>query len=94
MEEDEGIHEPTAAEIGALLSSGSDILAYEEDAELDDEVIQTEDDVMEAEVDDAAEEGPYGIVSTGDDALDAGANDTAQDAEDYMMDDADNDDEE
>jgi DNA-directed RNA polymerase subunit omega len=91
IDDDEAIHEPTAAEIGALLSAGDE--TFEADAELDDEVMQSEDDVMEAEIDDAAEEGPYGMVMPGDENMDAGANDTAQDAEDIMMDDADNDEE-
>ena len=92
MDEDEPIHEPTAAEIGALLSAGAgeEVEAYEPDAELHDDVMQSEDDVMESEIDDAAEEGPYEIVMTGDEELDAGADSTAQDAEDIMMDDADN----
>jgi DNA-directed RNA polymerase subunit omega len=90
-DDDEGIHEPTAAEIGALLSAGDE--TFEADADLEDDVMQSEDDVMEAEIDDAAEEGPYGVVMPGDENLDAGANDTAQDAEDIMMDDADNDEE-
>jgi DNA-directed RNA polymerase subunit omega len=93
MDEDEGMHERTAAEIGALLAGDEDVEAFEADAELDDEVMQTEDDVMEAEVDDAAEEGPYGIVMPGDEAMDAGADDTAQDAEDLEMEDADNEEE-
>jgi DNA-directed RNA polymerase omega subunit len=88
-DDDEGIHEHTAAEIGALLSDEEEVEAYEADSVLNDDIMQTEDDVMEAEVDDAAEEGPYGIVMPGDEALDAGANDTAQDAEDLEIDDAD-----
>ena len=67
--------------------------AYEPDAELNDDILQDEDDVMEDEIDNAAEEGPYGLVMPGDENLDAGASDTAQDAEDIMMDDADNEDE-
>ena len=67
--------------------------AFEADSEIDDTIMQTEDDVMEAEIDDAAEEGPYGIVMPGDASMDAGANDTAQDAEDLEIDDADNEEE-
>ena len=93
MDDEEPIHEPTAAEIGALLSAGDDVDTYEADAEHDEGVMQSEDDVMEAEIDDAAEEGPYGVVMPGDDAMDAGANDTAQDAEDIAIDDADNEEE-
>jgi hypothetical protein len=92
-DEEDDIHEHTAAEIGALLSDDEEVEAYEADAVLDDEVMQTEDDVMESEIDDAAEEGPYGIVVPGDESLDAGANDTAQDAEDLEIDDADNEEE-
>lgn len=87
MDDDEPLHEPTAAEIGALLTPTDDLL-YEPDSELDDDVLQTEDDVMEAEIDDAVEEGPYGIPVPGDD-LGVVGHDTAQDAEDMMMDDAD-----
>lgn len=83
-------HERTAAEIGALLSAEEDIHAYEPDSELDDDIIQDEDDVMEDEIDDAAEEGPYGLIMPGDERLDGGASDTAQDADDIMIDDADN----
>ena len=93
IDDDEGMHERTAAEIGALLAGDEDVEAFEADADLDDDVLQTEDDVMEAEIDDAAEEGPYGIVMPGDDGMDAGANDTAQDAEDLEIDDADNEEE-
>ena len=91
--DDEEPHERTAAEIGALLSADDDLHTYEADAELDDEVMQDEDDVMEDEIDDAAEEGPYGLVMPGDEKMDAGATDTAQDAEDLMIDDADNEEE-
>ena len=90
IDDDEPMHERTAAEIGALLSAEDDVEAYEADAEVNDEVLQDEDDVMEDEIDDAAEEGPYEIVMPGDEDMDAGAKDTAQDAEDIMMDDADN----
>jgi DNA-directed RNA polymerase subunit omega len=90
MDDDEPLHERTAAEIGALLSADDDLATYEADAEINDEIVQDEDDVMEDEIDDAAEEGPYGIVMPGDEQMDAGANDTAQDAEDIMIDDADN----
>ena len=88
IDDDEPLHEPTAAEIGALLTPTDDLL-YEPDAELDDDVIQTEDDVMEAEIDDAVEEGPYGMPVPGDDDLGIVTHDTAQDAEDSMIDDAD-----
>lgn len=90
IDDEEPMHERTAAEIGALLSADDDLHAYEADSELNDEVMQDEDDVMEDEIDDAAEEGPYGLVMPGDEHLDAGANSTAQDAEDIMIDDADN----
>jgi hypothetical protein len=90
MDDDESMHEPTAAEIGALLAGGEEIMAYEPDSELDDDVMQSEDDVMEAEIDDAAEEGPYGMPVPGDD-LGIVSDDTAQDAEDSMMEDADTD---
>jgi DNA-directed RNA polymerase subunit omega len=93
IDDEEPMHERTAAEIGALLSSDEELAAYEPDAELNDDVLQDEDDVMEDEIDDAAEEGPYGMVMPGDENMDAGANDTAQDAEDIMMDDADNEEE-
>ena len=93
MDLDESMHEHTAAEIGALLAGVGEVEAYEADSTLDDDIMQTEDDVMEAEIDDAAEEGPYEIVMPNDDAMDAGANDTAQAAEDIMMDDADNEEE-
>ncbi len=92
IDDEEPIHEPTAAEIGALLTPTEEIAAYEPDAELSDDVMQSEDDVMEAEIDDAAEEGPYGIPVPGD-GLGIVSDDTAQDAEDMMMDDADNDEE-
>jgi DNA-directed RNA polymerase subunit omega len=90
MGDEEPIHEPTAAEIGALLTPTEDLAAYEPDAELSDDVMQSEDDVMEAEIDDAAEEGPYGLVVDGHE-LGIVSNDTAQDAEDMMVDDADSD---
>ncbi len=93
LDDDESMHEHTAAEIGALLSVDENVETYEADALLDDNIMQTEDDVMEAEIDDAAEEGPYGVIMPGDEAMDAGANDTAQDAEDIMLDDADNEEE-
>ena len=92
MDDDEPMHERTAAEIGAMLSAGDDLGAYESDSERDDDVLQDEDDVMEDEIDDAAEEGPYGLVMPGDDRLEPGANENAQDAEDIMIDDADNED--
>jgi DNA-directed RNA polymerase subunit omega len=91
MDDDEP-HDRTAAEIGALLSADDDLGTYESDGELHDDVMQDEDDVMEDEIDEAAENGPYGIVMPGDEHMDAGANDTAQDAEDLMIDDADNED--
>ena len=92
IDDEEPMHEPTAAEIGALLAGGEEVMAYEPDADLDDSVMQSEDDVMEAEIDDAAEEGPYGMPTDGG-ALGIVAGDTAQDAEDIMMEDADNDEE-
>jgi DNA-directed RNA polymerase subunit omega len=88
--DDEDGHEHSAAEIGALLGGDLDVDGYEADSVLDDDILQTEDDVMESEIDEAAEEGAYGIVMPDDDSMDAGANDTAQDAEDLMIDDADN----
>ncbi len=54
--------------------------------------MQSEDDVMEAEINDAEEEGPYGVAVRGD-QLGIVTNDTAQDAEDILIDDADNDEE-
>jgi hypothetical protein len=54
--------------------------------------MQSEDDVMESEIDDAAQEGPYGMPVPGD-GLGIVSDDTAQDAEDMMMEDADNDEE-
>jgi DNA-directed RNA polymerase omega subunit len=86
IDDEEPIHEPTAAEIGALLTPTEDMAAFEPDAELDDDVLQTEDDVMEAEIDDAVEEGPFGLMVPGEE-LDAGADSTAQDAEDMLLDD-------
>lgn len=88
IDDDERLHEPTAAEIGALLTPDESMAAYEPDAELDDEVMQSEDDVMESEVDAAAEEGPYGIATPGDEHLGIVEHDTAQHAEDSMMDDS------
>jgi|SRR5579862_1117802 len=88
LDDDDSMHEPTAAEIGALLSGDSDLDTYEPDAELHDDVMQTEDDVMESEVDDAAEEGSYEMDLPGDQSLDAGMTSTAQDAEDVILDDA------
>jgi DNA-directed RNA polymerase subunit omega len=85
--DEEDDHEHTAAEIGALLA-GEDVETFEADSVLDDDIMQTEDDVMEAEIDDAAEDGPYGVAMTGDDSLDSGADDTAQDAEDLEIDDS------
>lgn len=92
-DDEEGNHEHTAAEIGALLAGDEEVEAFEADSVLDNDVMQTEDDVMESEIDDAAEEGPYGIVMPDDDAMDAGATSTAQDAEDLEIDDADNEEE-
>jgi DNA-directed RNA polymerase subunit omega len=92
IDDDEPMHEPTAAEIGALLSATDDLAVYEPDAELDDDIMQTEDDVMEAEIDDAAVEGPYGLAVTGDE-LGIVGEDTAQDAEDLAIDDSDTDEE-
>jgi DNA-directed RNA polymerase subunit omega len=86
IDDDEPMHEPTAAEIGALLTPTDD-MAYEPDSDLDDDVMQSEDEVMAAEIDDAVEEGPYGIPVPGDD-LGIVEHDTAQDAEDMMVDDA------
>ncbi len=86
MDDDEKMHEPTAAEIGAMLSGDTDMHAYGRDAELDDDMMQSEDDVMESEVDDAAEEGPYGMPVPGD-GLGLSGNDTAQHADDMMLDD-------
>lgn len=88
IDDDEGIHEPTAAEIGALLTPSEGLAAYEPDAELHDDLLQTEDEVMEAEIDAAVEEGPYGIAVPGED-LGLVADDTAQDADDLLIDDAD-----
>ena len=86
ISDDESIHEPTAAEMRALLTPGEDVMTFEPDSELDDTVMQTEDDVMEAEINDAVEEGPYGIPAGED--LGIVSDDTAQDAEDMMMEDA------
>src|SRR5215471_5887420 len=44
IDDDEPMHEPTAAEIGALLTVGDDLAVYEPDAELDDDIMQSEDD--------------------------------------------------
>ena len=93
IDDEEPLHEPTAAEIGALLTPGEDIMTYEPDAEMSDDIMQTEDDVMEAEVDDAAEEGPYGVPTPGEEGMGIVSDDTAQDAEDLMIDDADNEEE-
>ena len=92
MDDDESLHEPSAAEIGALLAGGEEMMAFEPDSDLDDDILQTEDDVMEAEIDDANEEGPYGMPTDGE-ALGIVSDDTAQDAEDIMMEDADNEEE-
>lgn len=89
IDDDESMHEPTAAEIGALLAGGEEVMAFEPDSELDDDVLQSEDDVMESEVDDASVEGPYGMPVPGDE-LGLVSDDTAQDAEDMMMEDSDN----
>jgi DNA-directed RNA polymerase subunit omega len=86
LDDDEPMHEPTAAEIGALLSGETDMHAYERDSMLDDDLMQSEDDVMESEIDDAVEEGPYGIPVPGD-GLGITHDDTAQHADDMMMDD-------
>lgn len=88
IDDDEPIHEPTAAEIGALLSATDDLAVYEPDADLDDDLMQSEDDVMESEVDDAAEEGPYGMAVSGGD-LGIVSDDTAQDSDDLIIDDSD-----
>src|SRR5437588_8729105 len=77
IEDDEPLHEHTAAELSALLTPSEEMHAYEPDSELDDDVLQTEDDVMEAEINDAAEEGPYGIAVPGDE-LGIVSGDTAQ----------------
>lgn len=87
-EEGESIHEHTAAEIGALLAGDVDVHAFEADSVLDDDIMQTQDDVMEAEIDDAAEEGPFSIVMPGDESMDAGATDNAQDSENLEIDNA------
>ena len=89
FDEDEPLHEPTAEELGALLSPGTDLAAFEPDAQLDDNVLQTQDDVMEAEIDAAAEEGPYGLAVAGAEHGD----DTAQDIEDEAIDDSDHEEE-
>ena len=93
IDDDEPLHEPTAAEIGALLAGGDEMDVYEPDSVLNDDILQTEDDVMESEIDDAAEEGPYELVMPGDEDLERDGHDTAQDAEDMMLDDADSSDE-
>jgi DNA-directed RNA polymerase subunit omega len=92
IDDDEPMHEPTAAEIGALLSATDERAVYEPDAELDNDIMQSEDDVMEAEIDDAAEEGPYGLAVTGDE-LGIVGDDTAQDSDDLIIDDSDTDEE-
>jgi len=92
IDDDEHMHEPTAAEIGALLTPSDDLAIYEPDAELDDDVMQDEDDVMETEIDDAAEEGPYGLAVSGE-GLGIVSEDTAQDAEDLAIDDSDSEEE-
>jgi len=87
IEDEEGMHEPTAAEIGALLTPSEEIAAYEPDAELRDDILQSQEDVMEAEIDDAVEGVPYGIAIPDED-LGIVSDDTAQDAEDFLMDDS------
>jgi len=89
FDDEEPLHEPNAAEVHALLSAGEDLATFEEDAELSDEVMQTDDDVMEAEIDDAVQEGPYGVPVPGE-GLGIVVDDTAQDAEDLLMDDNNN----
>jgi len=86
MDVDEKMREPTAAEIGAMLSGETDMHSYEADVELDDDMMQSEDDALESEIDDAAEEGRYGIPVPGD-GLGLSGNDTAQHVDDMMLDD-------
>lgn len=86
--EEEPMHEPTAAEIGALLTDSEEVAALEPDAKLDEHVIQSDSDVVEAETEDAAQEGVYEIPTPGDEDLGIVAEDTVQHAEDEMMEEA------